>query len=47
MDRDYLDERLKELFNAKEEREKECKENPLARYSTTELKAELRRRKRR
>lgn len=37
---------LQELADKKAERENEIKINPLSKYSTTELKNELRRRKR-
>ena len=41
MNRDYLDEKLKELYK----KENEDNSNPLAKYSISQLKAELRRRK--
>lgn len=43
MNRDYHKERLEKL--SKEEKKKEPEENPLKAYSTSQLKAELRRRK--
>ncbi len=45
MNNDRLKEMERELANAKIEQDKAYKENPLLQYSTTQLKAELRRRK--
>lgn len=43
---DRYTEMMKELAKKKELEDKESKSNPLSEYSTTQLKAELRRRKR-
>ena len=40
------DELLKEEYERIQQEEKELRENPLLQYSTSQLKAELRRRKR-
>ena len=40
------DELLKEEYERTQQEEKELRENPLLQYSTSQLKAELRRRKR-
>lgn len=46
MNNDKLKELLKEEAEYNKKRSEEIKENPLSEYSTTQLKAELRRRKR-
>lgn len=46
MNNDRLKELLKEEAEYNKTRSEEIKENPLSQYSTTQLKAELRRRKR-
>ena len=46
MNNDNLKEMEKRLADEKLEEERLCKANPLMFYSTTQLKAELRRRKR-
>ena len=44
--RDTMRELLEEEAKREQQREKELEENPLLQYSTSQLKAELRRRKR-
>lgn len=46
MNRDALNELEKEIAEEKMKRIAEIEENPLSQYSTSQLKAELRRRKR-
>jgi hypothetical protein len=45
MFRDTLDQIEKEIADCKLEEDKELKENPLIQFSTSQLKAEIRRRK--
>lgn len=45
MNNDRLKEMLRKEAEAHKERQKEIEMNPLSQYSTTQLKAELRRRK--